>query len=194
MTFVNHCICIYLLFTQRPNFWRKKSVTAFVVTEKNWMFLIKQIEQFVLSLCRKETRVPGTSQWSQFEFRLFFPPFLVEFHCTRPIKTLICFHSKVLTCHGCGCRTWRWAHRAQSPPGWRAWPTLRPVGAGADHPPSWKTASLIMTYCKLGQDTPAPPNMKNQDEVPTFISLISNLLINRFVIDELWLIGKNLRI
>lgn len=66
--------------------------------------------------------------------------------------------TRLLTHHGCGCKTCRWAPRVQSPPGWRAWRSGQPPGVGADHPPSCGTATARLcqhknrdTVQKLGQ-------------------------------------------
>lgn len=53
---------------------------------------------------------------------------------------LTCFPNRTvwLTCHGCGCRTCRWACPTQSQSGWRVWLYLQPWPIDEGHPPSWR--------------------------------------------------------
>lgn len=90
---------------------------------------------------------------SQGFLRLYKAPVFTSWVAPYMTSTVNCItysHHRILTHHECGCKTCRWVHRVQSPPGWRAWLSEQPPGVGTDHPPSWKTTTLICVCTKPG--------------------------------------------
>lgn len=88
--------------------------------------------------------------------------------CSQRAKSHWCFddwfHFRILTHHECGRKTGCWERRAQTQPGWRAWRSEQPPGAGAGHPPSWKTTTLI---CARAKQTHAKNGARRRFILPT---------------------------